>query len=185
MATLIGATIGRLRFNHAPLAFKQQTEVESASSFAASVGATISRLGLGQPPLLFEQSAEVRGGGAMATLIGAAIGRLRFNHAPLAFKQRTEVESASGVGRLRAIVRLPPGEPAIHAIANASRTGSGVMPVGVNLCVVGSGEAAFVVIARCEACRFERSRFHMAALPGCVSGLSVPRRGPGPEDGDQ
>ena len=144
MATLIGATIGSLRFNHAPLALEQQTEVESASAVAELIGATVSRLGLGQRPLLFEQSAEVRGGDAMATLIGVTIGRMRFNHAPLASELLTEVESASGLGRLGEVVRLSPRQPAVRAIADASRTGFGAMPVGVNLVTVGSGEGSVV-----------------------------------------
>ena len=106
MATLIGATISCLRFNHAPLGLEQQAEVESASAVAELIGSTVSRLGLGQRPLLFEQSAEVRGGGAMATLIGVTVGRMRFNNAPVAREWQTDVESASGLGWLEESVRL-------------------------------------------------------------------------------
>ena len=67
MTALIGAAVGRLRFDHAPMALEQQAEVESASGVAELIGPAISRLGLGQRPLLFEQSAEVRGGGATVT----------------------------------------------------------------------------------------------------------------------
>ena len=84
MTALIGAAVGRLRFNHAPMALEQQAEVESARGVAELIGPAISRLGLGQRPLLFEQSAEVRGGGPTVTFIGVTIGRIRFNHAPLA-----------------------------------------------------------------------------------------------------
>ena len=165
MTTLISATIGRLRFNHAPLALEQQTEVESASTVAELIGATVSRLGLGLPPLLFEQSAEVRGGGAMTTLIGVTIGRLRFNHAPLARELLTEVESASGLDRLGEIVRSSPRQPAVRAIANASRTGFGAMPVGVNVGPVGSGDGLVIAVRRCEARLLERRRFRIAGRP--------------------
>ncbi len=162
MATLIRATIGSLRFNHAPLALEQQTEVESACAVAELIGATVSRLGLGQRPLLFEQSAEVRGGDAMATLIGVTIGRMRFNHAPLASELLTEVESASGLGRLGEVVCLSPRQPAARAIADASRTGSGAMPVGVNLVTVGSHGGWMVPIRRRQASLLRRRRFRVA-----------------------
>ncbi|MGB8878092.1 MAG: hypothetical protein WCD11_17345 [Solirubrobacteraceae bacterium] len=112
---------------------------------ATLVGATVCRLGLGQRPLLFEQSAEVRGGSAVATRIGVTIGRLCFNHAPLASELLTEVESASDLGRLGEIVRWSP-RPAVCAIADASRTGFGAMPVGLNLVGVGYGEGFALAI---------------------------------------
>ncbi|MBV8218314.1 MAG: hypothetical protein JO325_07610 [Solirubrobacterales bacterium] len=139
MATSIRAAVRSLRFNHAPLAFEHQAEVESACAVAELIGATISRLGLGQRPVLFEQLAEVRGGGAMATLVSVTIDRMRFNYAPLARKLRTVVESASGLGRLGGMSGSSPRQSAVCVAATASRTGYGAMPVDVNLVAVGSG----------------------------------------------
>ena len=73
MTALISATIGRLRFNHAPLAREQHPEVERAGAVSALVRATVRRLGLGQRPLLFEQKTEVRGGSTMTALVGATV----------------------------------------------------------------------------------------------------------------
>ena len=154
--------------------------MESASSVAELIGATVSRLGLGQRPLLFEQSAEVRGGGAMITLIGVTVGRMRFNYAPLASELLTEVESASGLCRLGEIVRLSPRRPAVCAIADASLTGSGALPVGVNLVPVGSGDGFVIAIRRGEACQLERRRFriarrrHRGGGPALVAGGRMP-----------
>jgi hypothetical protein len=185
MATFIGATIGSLRFNHAPLALEQPTEVESASAVAELIGVTVSRLGLGQRPLLFEQSTEVRGSGAMATLIGVTIGRMRFNHTPFASQLLTEVESASGLGWLGEIVRSSPRQPAVRTIANASRTGFGVMPVGVNLVPVGVGGCFVVAIRRCQARLLQRGRFRVAGRPLCEDGPVLAARAPMPERSDE
>jgi hypothetical protein len=183
MATLISATVGSLRFNHAPLAFEQQTEVESASAVADLVGATVSRLGLGQRPLLFEQSAEVRGGGAMVTLIGVTIGRMRFNHAPLVSDLLAEVESASGLGRLGEIVRLFPRQPAVCAIADASRTCLGAMPVGVNL--GGPGDDSVNAIRRHQGFVRQRRRFRVDGRPRPEDGPALAARVAMPKRSDQ
>ncbi|HTP22133.1 MAG TPA: hypothetical protein VMJ65_21170 [Solirubrobacteraceae bacterium] len=165
MAALIGATIGGLRFNHAPLAFEQQTEAESAITVAEMVGATISRLGLGQRPLLFEQSTEVRGGGATATLIGVTVGRMRFNHAPKAGELLTEVESAGGLVRLGKMPRSSPSQPAFCAIVDARRTRFGGMSVGVNLGPIGSGDGLVVALRRRIRCPRRHRRQCVAVHP--------------------
>ena len=101
----------------------------------------------------------------MITLIGVTVGRMRFHHAPLASELLTEVGSASGLCRLGEIVHLSPRWPAVCAIADASRTGFGAMPVGVNLVPVGPGDGFVTAIHRCEACQLERRRFRIAGRP--------------------
>jgi hypothetical protein len=177
MATLVRATVRGLRLDHAPLVFKQPTEVESASAVAELIGVTVCRLGLGQRPLLFEQSTEVRGGDAMATLVGVTIGRMRFNHAPFGHELLTEVESASGFGGLGGMIRSSPRPLGVCAIAIASRSSSGAMPVG-------SG-GSMLAVRRCVGCPLQDRRSPVATRPFWEGALALPARRRMPKRSDE